>query len=222
MNRRRVAVSLLGAGALACGTGMQTATRSAAPPPNAGGGAALGDTVGTDLVPAGFGALRQDDVAVKIQLPGLLVRAIPLDESVIRLLSPDSYRALRDLRAAKREAIADLAARHGVRGESLWYISFYGLEPEARFSTREVVISEGGRDFRPLDVVPLTSGFGEQRLQQREIQSAIFLFEDEVDVNQPLSVTVQTARNSSWESTLRLIERERALVRSRAAQGRQE
>ncbi len=218
MNARRLPLALLLPWALAC-SATQTGAHSAAG--HADAGSTPQDTVGRDLVPAGFGSLRQDDIAVKIRLPGLLVRAIPLDESIIRLLSPDSYRALRELRQGRRNAITQLARRQGVRGESLWYISFYGLEPEARFSPREVVISEGGRDFRPLDVVPLTPGFGEQRLTQREIQSAIFLFEDGMDVSQPLTVSVETTRDFSWDSTLRLIERERALVRSRAAQARQ-
>ena len=212
----RDALVLLVPCVLACRAGTQTQSPPAAPSLDEPG--ALADTVGVGLVPAGFGSLRQDEIAVKLRLPGLLVRAIPLHESIIRVLSPDSYRALRDLRQGKRDAILDLARRNGVRGENLWYISFYGLEPEARFSPREVVISEGGRDFRPLDVVPLTPGFGEQRLAQREIQSGIFLFEDGLDVNQPLAVAVEVARDASWDSTLRLIERERALVRSRAAQ----
>ena len=66
--------------------------------------------------------------------------------------------------------------------------------------------------------MPLTSGFGELLLAHREIQSGIFLFEDGLDVNQPLAVAVEVARDATWDSTLRLIERERALVRSRAAQ----
>jgi hypothetical protein len=175
-------------------------------------------TDATDLIPAGYGSLRQEDVAVRISLPSFLVRAIPLDESVIRTLSPDSYRALRELASGRREAIASLAARHGVRNPSLWYLSYYGLDPDARFSPGEVVITGSGRDFRPLDIVPLTVGFNEQRLRQRETQSAIYLFDEALDVNQPLTITVDTVRSSTWGSTLRTIERERSLVRTRAGQ----
>jgi hypothetical protein len=49
------------------------------------------------------------------------------------------------------------------------------------------------------------------------VQTAIYLFDDGVDVNLPLVVTVQGIPSSGWESNLRRIERERALVRSRAA-----
>ena len=37
---------------------------------------------------------------------------------------------------------------------------------ETRFSPREFVITNVGRDFRPIDVIPLTPGFGEQRLRR--------------------------------------------------------
>jgi hypothetical protein len=45
----------------------------------------------------GYGTLRQDAIAIPLQLPGVLVKLTPLDESVILTLSPDSYRAFREL-----------------------------------------------------------------------------------------------------------------------------
>jgi len=80
----------------------------------------------------------------------------------------------------------------------------------------ELVITSAGQDFRPIDVIPLTTGFGEQRLRQRETQSAVYLYPAEVDVDHPLTVSFQGERNSSWEQLLQRIERERALVRARA------
>jgi hypothetical protein len=171
---------------------------------------------GSDL-PVGYGTLHQEDVALRIQLPAVLVRAIPLDESVIRVLSPDSYRALHELVASRRAELDERAQRYGVRAPSLWYFSYYGVQPDARFSPEEVVITSAGRVFRPLSIVPLTTGFGEQRLEQRGVQTAIYIFDDGVDVNLPLVVTVQGTPSAGWESNLRRIERERALVRSRAA-----
>ena len=170
----------------------------------------------TDL-PIGFGTLHQEDLALRIQLPGVLVRAIPLDESVIRVLSPDSYRALHDLVGSREAELRERARRYGVREPSLWYFSYYGVQPDARFSPEEVVITSAGRVFRPLSIVPLTTGFGEQRLEQRGVQTAIYIFDEGVDVNLPLVVTVQGIPSAGWDANLRRIERERALVRSRAA-----
>src|SRR4051812_33679388 len=60
------------------------------------------DSTNRGLIPSGYGSLRQDEVAIRVQTTSLVVRAIPLDESVIRTLSPDSYRALHDLLASRR------------------------------------------------------------------------------------------------------------------------
>lgn len=175
------------------------------------------DTSGKSNVPPGFGTLRQDDIAIRIELQGLAVRAIPLDESVIRLLTPDSYRALRELQESNKAGISAVARRTGGQKPDIWYVSFYGVEPDVHFSPRELIITSGGRDFRALDIIPLSSGFGEERLKQRETQSAIYLFDEAIDLDQPLTLTFQTQTNSGWEQTLQAIERERALVRARAS-----
>lgn len=175
------------------------------------------DTTGRASVPVGYGTLRQDDIAIRMELPGLIVRAIPLDENLIRLLTPDSYRALRELQESNKQSIAAVTRRTGGRSPDLWYVSFYGVQPDVHFSPMELVITSSGRDFRPLEVIPLSSGFGEQRLKQREAQSAIYLFDEAIDLDQPLSVTFQNIRDDSWEQILTRVERERALVRARAS-----
>ena len=175
------------------------------------------DTTGRANVPVGFGTLRQDEIAIRLELQGLIVRAIPLDENLIRLLTPDSYRALRELQESNKQSIAAVTRRTGGRSPDLWYVSFYGVEPDVHFSPMELVITSGGRDFRSLEVLPLSSGFGEQRLRQRETQSAIYLFDENIDLDQPLSVTFQNVRNDGWEQILTRVERERALVRARAS-----
>ena len=170
-------------------------------------------------IPAGYGSLRQDDIAIRLEPQGLIVRAIPLDESVIRLLTADSYRALRDLESSNRRTIDGIARRSGGRAPDLWYVSFYGLEENARFSPMELVITSGGQDFRPIDVIPLSTGFGEQRLRQRETQSAVYVYPGDIDVDHPLTVSFQGQQSVVWEQLLQRIERERALVKARATRG---
>ena len=174
------------------------------------------DSSHAQFVPAGFGSLRQDDIAIKLGLPGVQVRVVPLDETVIRLLASDSYRALHDLVENRRDQLLSIARRYNVRSPSLWYVSFYGVQPDAQFNPSELVIATTSREHRPIDMIALTPGFGEYRLRQRETQSAIVITE-EIDVSQPVIVQMGEVRNTSWETTLRMIERERALVRSRAA-----
>jgi hypothetical protein len=162
--------------------------------------------------------LRQEDIALRVSQFGLQVRAIPLDETVIRVLSPDSYRAMRDLVASQAERLTQLQRRTALPRLSLWYVSFFALQQgETRFSPMEFLISNVGRDFQPLDVIPLSPGFGSQRLRQREVQHALYVFDGQIDVNQPMAVVYETSRNDEWSLLLQRIERERALARSRAA-----
>lgn len=169
------------------------------------------------LVPAGYGTLRQEDIAIRIQRRGLQVQAIPLDETIIRLLSPDSYRALREQLASRAGQLEEVSRRTGLRGFSVWLVRFHGVEQgETVFSPMEFIVTSVGRDFRPIDMIPLTPGFGQQRLRQREVQAAIYVLDPQVDVNQPLTVQYESARNADWSVALARIERERVLVRSRA------
>jgi len=175
------------------------------------------DTTGKSTVPPGYGTLRQDEIAIRLELQGLIVRAIPLEENLIRLLTADSYRALRELQESNKQSIAAVTRRRGGQPPDLWYVSFYGVAPDVHFSPMELVITSSGRNFRALEVIPLSSGFGEQRLRQRETQSALYLYDEEVDLDQPLTVTFQDQQSATWEQILTRVERERALVRARAS-----
>lgn len=197
-----------------CAQGQATSAKPATLPARA---AVVSDTNGAGLIPSGFGTLKQDDIAIRLQLPDVMVKLTPLDESVIRTLSTDSYVALRGIAEGHRAAVARQVSQHGLLHGNLWYVSFYGLAPDARFSPLEVTISSAGQDFRPIEVLPVSGGFGEQRLQPRVTQTALYLFDDALDVNQPLVVSFGAERSSEWGNRiLSTIERERALVRSRA------
>lgn len=179
------------------------------------------DTLDARYVPAGFGSLKQDDIAIKLTLPGgLQVAAIPLDERVIRLLAPDVYSTMSQLKQSKKRSIDSIANRVRVQGTpSLWFVRFLGVDQgEARFSPQEFVISNVGRDFRPISIIPLSDGFSDYRLKQRERQNALYVFDSQLDINQPLTAKLEgTMSSTNWQEVLRIIEQERALVRSRAA-----
>jgi hypothetical protein len=202
---------------VACGTATPVPAQVVPPAGQAG---VSGDTLDPNWVPAGLGTLRQDDIALKTSpANGLQIRAIPLDERFIRLLSPDSYRALRELQSSKASQLLSVKERNRLPSYSVWYVSFFALEQgETRFSPQEFIISNTGRDFRPLDIVPLTPGFGEYRLKQREVQSALLVFDGQIDLNQPVTAQLESVPSvTDWNAVLQRVERERALVRSRAA-----
>lgn len=209
-----VAAALL-AGACAGGPGATPSTNtpvSAVPP------RAAPDSNASALVPPNLGSLRQDDISIVLQPSGVRATALPLDESVIRVLAPDSYRALHGIVESRRLQIAQRASMHAVRDPRVWYLTFYGLSPNARFVPTDLTVTSGGRDYRPFDVIPLTDAFGAQRVQPREQQSGLLLFEEGVDVTQPLVVTMGTERNVQWsnEDILQRIEAERSRIRARA------
>jgi hypothetical protein len=179
------------------------------------------DSTSPTLVPANYGTMRQDDISIILQPTGVRVTAIPLDESVIRVLAPDSYRSLRAILEGNRQQILQRAQLRGIRDPRVWYLTFYGLAPNARFVPTDLTVTSGGREYRPFDVIPITGGFATQRLQPRDMQRGLVLFEEGLDVNQPLVVSMGAERNTQWSNEssdliLGKIELERANIRARA------
>src|SRR3954462_14568660 len=68
------------------------------------------DSGSASLIPSGFGTLRQEDVSITLQQNGVRISAIPLDETVIRTLAPDSYRSLHATVEARRQQILQRAS----------------------------------------------------------------------------------------------------------------
>ena len=171
------------------------------------------------LIPAGFGTLRQDQIAIRVQTLGLTVSAIPLEESVIRSLAPDSYRTLHAIRESKKAALEALRARNGLASVQAWYVTYFNVQQgDARFDAFDFLVRSVGQDFRPLDALPITPGFGDGRVAQRGQTSAIYAFDPQIDLNQPLTVTSLGQQTTVWGDTmLPLIERERSLVWSRSS-----
>lgn len=214
----RMLVATAAAAVAGCGAPpVPASSAQSAPRPLVVPGRATPDTTAAALIPVGYGSLRQDDIAIILQPSGVRVAAIPLDESVIRTLAPDSYRALRATEDSKRDEIARRASVRGIRNPRVWYVSFTGLVPDARFVPNDFTVTSGGRDYRPFDVIGITPGFSEQRLQPRETQRCLLLFDDQVDVSQPVTVSMGSERNTDWETTLQRIETERSTIRARAA-----
>ncbi len=213
---------MVGAWGALVAAGCATGTVGSAPPagaPNRSMSAtSAADTAAGGLIPAGYGSLRQDDISIKLTLDGVLVQLLPMNESVIRTLSPDAYRALHDLLASQRRSIAAYAQQYGLREDNVWYVSFYGMAPDAVFTPLDLTIRAPGRDFTPLRVLPITPGFGQNRLQVRDVQRAFYLFDDGLQLNQPLTITMGAVTDDSWQNIERTIEAERAHVRARAMQ----
>lgn len=213
MSRTWLAGTLLLAGCATSGTPSPSGEPPGEPAPAE---APARDTATQELVPAGYGTLHQDEVTVSLREGPLLLKVTPLAEAVTRLTAPDTYDRLRAV-AASRGAEAERAAMRP--SPSLWLVSFFSYEPDVTYQPEDLRIAQQAQLFRPLAIVPMTSGWGRQRLRQQDTQSAVYAFEGAIDLEIPFTVQYGTQRSEEWGDIIRRIEVERAKVRSRAGTG---
>ena len=171
------------------------------------------------LIPAGFGTLKQEQIAIRLQTNGLTVQVLPLEESVIRTLAPDSYATFHAIRESKKAALEAARVRAGLPAIQAWYVTFFNVQQgEARFDAFDVLIRSVGQDFRPIDALSMQAAFGEGRVAQSRSVSAVYAFDPQINLNQPLTITALGQQSIVWaDNILPLVERERSLIWSRAA-----
>lgn len=174
----------------------------------------------SDLPPAGYGTLRQDDVSLRLRTTAVQIQVVPLDERVIRLLAPDTYSSLHRLVQSKANDVTEVSNRLGISAPSLFLVTFFGLEQDARFNPDDLTVTSQNRLFRPAHTLPLSPLWSAQQLGQRETATAIYVFEDGIRTLDPFTIEYVGQRNDNWEQILRTLERERASVIARAAAGK--
>lgn len=163
------------------------------------------------MVPPGYGTLRQDAITVSIRTGALQVKLTPLDEATIRLLAPDTYTRLNALRESRR----DEAARNMIRPAELFLVSFFSNQPDTSFQPGDVQLVYQSRLLRPEGIVPVTSGWGRERLGQQETQSAIYAFEGTIEYDQTFTVRYGMEESSEWRSIVPVLEAEKAKIATR-------
>ncbi len=72
--------------------------------------------------------------------------------------------------------------------------------------------------YRPVGILPLTPEWGRQQLKQEESQSALYLFDPDIDLQVEFQAEYGRGgdRALGWASIIRTLEAERARVISRA------
>ena len=172
---------------------------------------------GQDTIPIGFGTLKRDDIIVRLATDQVEIQVLPLAQSVIRLLLPDTYRSLTDLIKTRQSQLDDAAQRAGIQHPTLVMVSFYALVPQARFVPEDINITSRGQLFRPVRIVPLSPTWSGQQLDARQQAVALYLFNEGISFREALSVSYQGLTNDSWSrGAMRALERERARVLARA------
>ncbi|MEO7137178.1 MAG: hypothetical protein ABI037_05650 [Gemmatimonadales bacterium] len=167
-------------------------------------------------VPVSYGTLNQNDLALRVQNEDLEIRFIPLDPRVTRLLANDAFQSLRSLVETKRRAIDSVASRAGVSVPGLALVSFFGLRPDTRFDPQTLTLLIRNRVFRPLGVIPISGKFNSQQLDAREQASAIYLFEEDIPVDDSFTLSYGTLVSDDWQNKQSILDRERARVSARA------
>jgi hypothetical protein len=169
-----------------------------------------------DTVPPGYGSLRRDDVVMRMSTGTIEIQILPLDEQVIRLLAPDTYRSLTQLVQSRANDITDAASRGGTEHPTLVMVTFLGVVSEARFNPEDLNLTSRGRLFRPVGIVPLLPTWSSFQLDARQQAAAIYLFEPGISVREQLTVSYQGLSSDGWTRSIRLLDQERARVKARA------
>jgi hypothetical protein len=166
--------------------------------------------------PPGYGSLSQNDLALRLRTDEIEVRFIPLDPRVTHLLARDSWESLRSVVQSRRPAIDSVANAAGVSRPGLALVTFFGQRVNARFDPQTLTVLVRSRVFRPLGVVPFTPRFTSQQLNVREQVSAIFLFEEDLPVNDSFSIAYGGETSEDWQRKQPTLDRERARVAQRS------
>jgi hypothetical protein len=165
--------------------------------------------------PGGYGSLTQNELSLRLQTSEIEVRFVPLDIRVTRLLARDSWESLRSVVESRRTAIDSVANASGVSRPGLALVTFFGQRVNARFDPQTLTVSARSREFRPLGIVPFSGRFTSQQLDVREQVSAIYLFEEDLPVNDSFTVLYAGQASDDWQGKQRTLDRERARVASR-------
>jgi hypothetical protein len=163
-----------------------------------------------------YGTLNQNDLALRVRNEDVEIRFVPLDAKVTRLLANDAFQSLRSLVETRRRSIDSVASRAGVTEPGLALVSFFGLRPDTRFDPQTLTVRLRNRALQPLGVIPINARFTSHQLDQREQASAIYLFEEDLPVDDSFSLSYGPLISEDWQTKQPLIDRERARVSARA------
>ena len=172
-----------------------------------------------DTIPTGYGTLHRNDIFVRFSTGTIEVQVLPLDEQVIRLLAPDTYRSLHQLVKSRANDVAEAAARAATDQATLIMVTFLGVVPQARFNPEDLNITSRGRLFRPVGIVPLSPTWSAFQLDARQQAVAIYLFDPAISLREEMAVSYQGQSSNSWNNSIRRLDQERARVKARAQGG---
>lgn len=160
------------------------------------------------IPPRGYGSLMQSEVSMALASRDLEIMVTPLAESVIRVTAPDTEARLRGIAAANRAMLPDDA--------NLFLVSFFTAQADVAFVPEEIQMISRGLRVLPTGIAPITPGWGQRRVLQRQTELAVYAFPPDLDLESELVLVYGFDQTSSWSGILPRIQAERARVRARA------
>jgi hypothetical protein len=167
-------------------------------------------------LPPGYGSLTQQDLALRMGNEDLDIRFVPINPKIMPLMAPDAFQSFRSLIETHRRGIDSIAARAGVSQPGIALVSFFGQRPDVRFDAQILTLLVRNRALRPLGTIPLSPRFTSQQLGVREQASALYLFEEEIPVDDSFTVSYGALSSEDWQGKLPILDRERARVSARS------
>lgn len=174
--------------------------------------AAFGQDTTKVVLQPGLGTLKQDEFTMGIRSGALLIKVTPLNESIVRLAAPDTYNRLHALAESRR---ADAASRVGVKDPEMFLVSFFSYQPDVTFQPEDLQLEYNGRLLHAGTIVPITPTWGKNRMDQQEMQAAIYVFPDAMDFELPLVVKYGMEQNNNWQKIIPILQVERTKILSR-------
>lgn len=173
-------------------------------------GTAPEGTADSVVVPPGvYGSLNQNEIAVRLRTDELEIRFVPLDLRITTLLARDGAESLQRMVERNRPAIDSAGRAAGVSEPGLALVTFFALQPGARFDPELLTLTARNQLLRPMAIVPLSPRFGAAQLNARESAMAVYVFEDLLPVWEPFTVNYENLASREWERRLPQLQRER-------------
>lgn len=167
-------------------------------------------TADSVVVPPGvYGSLNQNEIAVRLRTDELEIRFVPLDLRITTLLARDGAESLQRMVERNRPAIDSAGRAAGVSEPGLALVTFFALQPGARFDPELLTLTARNQLLRPMAIVPLSPRFGAAQLNARESAMAVYVFEDLLPVWEPFTVNYENLASREWERRLPQLQRER-------------
>jgi len=165
------------------------------------------------LPPSGFGSLMQSEVSISLTSRDLEILVTPLDESVIRVTAPDTEERLRRITATHS---------HRLPADATYVlVSFFTAQADVAFVPEELQFVAQGIRVLPSGIAPITPGWQQRRVLQRQTELAVYAFPHSVDLESELVLVYGFDQTRTWSGILPRIQAERARARARARAARE-